>query len=76
MQAHFAVSAWFLFAGKGEATGNVVIVGWFAYGLLALRSAYQYAAKLRYICDMTKVMGKIVLREVGKDEMLNGWYMK
>ena len=34
------------------------------------------AAKLRYICEMAKGMGKIVLREVGKDEMLNGWYKK
>ena len=33
--------------------------------MLALRAADHHAAKLRYICVMTKGMGKIVLREVG-----------
>ena len=32
------------------------------------------AAKLRYICEMTKGMGKNFFEGGGSKEMLNGWY--
>ena len=34
------------------------------------------AAKLRYICEMTKGMGKIFLKEVGDGNVKTGLYIK
>ena len=76
VQVHFAVSAWFLFAGKGEATGDV---------------CHFRMARIRIACSSCRrpACGKVTiylrngkgngenffLREVG-EEMLNGWYIK
>ena len=50
--------------------GEVAIARWQAKVLLDLRAADLYETKLQYICEMTKGMGKIFLRE-GGEGMLN-----
>ena len=60
------------YSGECGDMGEVAIARWQANVLLDLRAADLYETKLRYICDMTKGMGKIFFEGGGSREMLNG----
>ena len=71
VQAHFAVSAWFYSSVRVRQQGMLPLQDGSHKDCLLFVPQTTVVPKLRYICEMTKGMGKFF---DGSKEMLNGWY--